>query len=106
MKHKQGNLEREEACTYLAWVWGEFKWETRPKSPKNMFNLLKTFPIWFNKRDLQRRGGENRKSQFRKQDHLGGVSGVRLAAIFSNFLFFFGELKILEQLRLRGSLSV
>lgn len=41
-----------------------------------MFNLLKTFPIWFNKRDLQRRGGENRKSQFRKQDHLGGVSGV------------------------------
>ena len=59
MKHKQGNFEREEACTYLAWVWGKFKLETRPKSPENMFNLLKTFPIWFNKRDLQRRGGEN-----------------------------------------------
>ena len=36
MKHKQGKLEKEEACTHFVWVWVTFKLETWPKSPENM----------------------------------------------------------------------
>ena len=61
-------------------------------------NLLKNLPISFNKRDLQRRGGENGESQFRKQDHSADISGIWLAARFSKLPYFLVELEILKQL--------